>query len=549
MKFNLNNFEESFTESKLKAGLALLKSGLIEQNLLEKYFRIEHKKYFFIVNYSQKGNFVNLNCNCNVNKCIHIISILFFFNKTKLNIEIKPKLKVTSRQTKISKNKTTIIDILQNKDKDYLINLISDFAEKDEKIFTKLIATIGTASQFRNDELIFFKISHLLTTVSTENNNDVNFENLSQSIFQLQTHFYSDSKIEFTIHSILNVFKYYLKNNASTFWLKDFIDFYGNNLFQQVSYKQIEKTKLPFGLIIKQYFKINKNETQKLLPQYIIKLLWAINSYEIVEILNTTENVFININKNSNSENSNIDLIKFIQKSKKIKNNYRTIDVNTNSIVSCIALFEFDVVLAEKLLLQILNANPNLIFNNYQYSDYIFASLNQNKLDKTLTTFITQKFITTCSFENKYLVKFKELNKPNLSKEVLSIFNYWYLKVKGNQITELFNFVLYFNQHLLCVKLINSHKISFNLINQFLNATKHIYFEELMSPYITSINMRLNEINTIRSQEIIFNEIYKTLNFQSHTVKLNFFGKLYKSRILTKYFHKLIEKEITDLSH
>ena len=70
-----------------------------------------------------------------------------------------------------------------------------------------------------------------------------------------------------------------------------------------------------------------------------------------------------------------------------------------------------------------------------------------------------------------------------------------------------------------------------------------------MAPYITSINMRLNEINTIRSQEIIFNEIYKTLSFQSHTVKLNFFGKLYKSRILTKYFHKLIEKEITDLSH
>ena len=93
MKFNIHNFEESFTESKLKKGLVLLKNGFIEQNLLEKTFKIEHKNNYYTVNFYQKGNIVNLNCNCGENKCIHIISCLFYFNKKNLSIEIKPKIK------------------------------------------------------------------------------------------------------------------------------------------------------------------------------------------------------------------------------------------------------------------------------------------------------------------------------------------------------------------------------------------------------------------------------------------------------------------------
>ncbi|MCA0430225.1 MAG: hypothetical protein LCH32_06950 [Bacteroidetes bacterium] len=548
MKFNIHNFEESFTESKLKKGLVLLKNGFIEQNLLEKTFKIEHKNNYYTVNFYQKGNIVNLNCNCGENKCIHIISCLFYFNKKNLSIEIKPKIKKAPKQNLISNNKTSISELLQNENKTTLIKLISDFAKKNDIINTKLIATFGSTAQFKNNELLFFKISNTFNEVK---NDEIDFENLSQSIFKLHQSFYTQSKIEFIINSILNLQNYFIKNNTSKYWQKDFIDFYGNKFLQTISYKEFEKTKLPINLIIKQYFKINKNEPNKLLPQYIIKLLWALNKNDLIEIVKIIENNSLNQNQNQSLavESINSNISKIIQKVKNEKNKKITVNENINNVFYCITLFEYDIKLAEELLLKTLNSNPNLIFSHYQFSNSIFISLNQYKLNNTLNIFIKQKFISTCSFENNYLIKFKELNKANLSTEITTIFNYCVLKVKGQQITELFNFVLYFNQYPLCFKLIQTHQISFNLITQFLNNTKFIYFEDIKLTYISSINSRINELNTIRSQELIFNEIYNSLNLIPQHKRNEFFEMLYKSRASTKYFHKLIEKEITEITH
>lgn len=549
MKFNIHNFEESFTESKLKTGLALLKNGLIENISIEKKFKIEHKNNSFIVNYTQKGNIVNLNCNCGVNKCMHVIASLFFFNKNKLNIEVKPKPKKKTKLNLIPENKTSISKLLQNENKDILIKLISDFAKKDENINTKIIATFGTAAQYSNNELLYFKISNVLNEAVNDNNNEIDFENLSQSVFKLYEKFNTQSKKEFIVNSILNIQNFILKNKSTKYWQKDFIDFFGNKFLQFISYKEFEKNKLPIDLIIKKYFKINKSESSKLLPQYVIKLLWTLNNNDLTEISKIIENNHLNQKQNFNTENIDIIIIKIIQKTKKEKNVSLNYNEDLYNVVTCITLFEFDIKLAESLLLKILNSNPNLIFNQYQFSNSIFSSLYLYNLNSTLKIFINQKFISTCSFENNYLIKFKELNKANLPNEITVIFNYWLLKAKGTQINELFNFVLHFNQYQLCIKLIQTHQLPFSLITQFLINTKLIYFEEIKTIYITSINHRINELSTIRSQELIFNEIYNLLNYISQNKRLKFFEMLYKSRTSTKYFHKLIEKEIAEISH
>ncbi len=141
---DIDGFEQIFTEATLKKGLSSCKNGtvnFIEKNPDKLFIYQVHSKEINSVSFLRKSNLLtNINCSCKKSKCEHMAAVIFFIEKEKFEIEIKPRKdkKITTTSTKKIKSEPSLKEILLNTDLTKLLDFIEDYA-KSNSDFDKLL--------------------------------------------------------------------------------------------------------------------------------------------------------------------------------------------------------------------------------------------------------------------------------------------------------------------------------------------------------------------------------------------------------------------------
>lgn len=153
---DINEFELIFNESILKKGLSNCKKGCVEftEKTSDNFFKYEvFGKEINTVQFIRKSNLLQqVNCTCKKEKCEHLASVIFFIEKEKFEIEIKPKKEKKFRNVIAKKTvkEITLGERLKQIDITRLIDFIEKYA-KNNSDFDKLIQAKVTVNENSSD--------------------------------------------------------------------------------------------------------------------------------------------------------------------------------------------------------------------------------------------------------------------------------------------------------------------------------------------------------------------------------------------------------------
>lgn len=548
MIYNLDNFEEQFSEKTLNNGLKLFKSSYTQITKERTKVRIEYKKTIFSIIIKRNGNKIHANCSCTKSKCEHIASLLFFLNKDKFNLIIKSdkNSRISSfHQTSKFKPKLTIPELLADLDRKKLLLILNEIALKNEKIDTQLRAKYATIKNHTALELLELKIQDaVFDRPEFDETTTTNLQLLVQSIIKLKTNYSDSGVVKFYFDCVHILFNIYSKTKKQ--WLKDVIEIFCEETFTKVPISDLKSTTFRLTDFLENYERKHKPNPEILINRFYIRFIWAANINHVIKLIPWFEQKILKQKQIWPEAKVNLTILQFILLYKKGTTKKVTEINHENKLAAVIALFELDPKKAELILLEILNNQPNDIFNIYSISSRIYKYLKTNSFDHTLKIFLLKSFKMGCEFNEDYLSELDRLCKNNNEKllEITSVIDFWLSFKDPIFINPILGLSCRYKLKEATLKILKSNIVPYTSFKKLLWSNEYISFKEIENLFIESIIRKVNQITSNHSHERILLDLKELITHLNIVNDKLFYKNLYNKRMQYNYFFKLVEKEL-----